>query len=68
MKTKLSGLWGALKEYYASLKTLVTMQIKEKMDFSYLKSKRQTVFKITWFFLGFAVVTAIRLKWAPVTW
>lgn len=59
MKTKLSGLWGALKEYYASLKTLVTMQIKEKMDFSYLKSKRQTVFKITWFFLGFAVVTAL---------
>ncbi len=59
MKTKLLGLWSALKEYYASLKTLVTMQIKEKMDFSYLRSKRQTVFKVTWFFLGFAVVTAL---------
>ena len=59
MKTKLSRAWGAAQESFASLRTLVSMQLKEKMDFSYLRSKRQTIFKIVWFFVEFAAVTAL---------
>ena len=59
MKTRLSHLWSTVREYYASLKTLVTMQLREKMDFSYLRSKRQTIFKTVWFFVEFAAITAL---------
>lgn len=40
------------------LKTLVFMQIKDKIDLSYLKSKKSTIFKIVLSVIKFAVITA----------
>lgn len=57
--TKFATVRDTMREYWLSLKTLVAMQLKEKMDFSYLKSKRQTIFKVVWFVLGFAAITAL---------
>ena len=39
-------------------KTLFLMQLKEKMDLSFLKSKKQTMFKIVFSIVGFALITA----------
>ena len=41
------------------LKSLTMMQLKEKLDMSYLKSFRRTLFKIVWLLIEFAAVTAI---------
>lgn len=41
------------------LKTLVLMQLKDKLDFSFLKSVKQTIFKVVLFILKFAVATAL---------
>ena len=61
--TKLAAVWGGLCENFSrgfrSLKTLVAMQLKEKMDMSYLKSQRKTLFKAVWFFIEFVVITAM---------
>lgn len=38
---------------------LFKMQIKEKMDLSFLKDKKKTLFKVVLSLLGFAVITAI---------
>lgn len=43
----------------STLKPLVMMQLKDKLDFSFLKSKKQTIFKIVFSLLKFAVLTAI---------
>ena len=59
MKEKIASLWHNLVRDFGSLKTLVAMQLKEKMDMSYLKSRRKTLFKGVWFFLEFAIITAI---------
>ena len=40
-------------------KTLFLMQVKEKIDFSFLKSKKQITFKVIFSILGFAVITAL---------
>ena len=40
-------------------KTLFLMQVKEKIDFSFLKSKKQITFKVVFSILGFAVITAL---------
>ena len=45
------------RENYRALITLVKMQLKEKMDFSYLKSKRKFLFKILWLIIEFAAIT-----------
>ena len=57
-KTKnfFGGLGGSMK---SSLKPLVMMQLKDKIDFSFLKNKKKTFFKIIWTILGFALVTAL---------
>lgn len=39
-------------------KSLFLMQLKEKMDLSFLKDKKQTLFKIVFYLLGFALITA----------
>ncbi len=39
--------------------TLFKMQLKEKIDLSFLKSKKQTLFKVIFSILGFAVITAL---------
>ena len=43
----------------SKLKTLFLMQVKEKIDFSFLKSKKKTTFKVIFSILGFAVITAL---------
>ena len=54
-KRSLSALW-----------TLTVMQLKEKMDVAYLRSFRQTLFRVIFFVLEFAAITAIcfLLFWA----
>ena len=41
------------------LKTLCLMQLKEKIDFSFLKSRKQTIFKVILTLLKFALITAV---------
>lgn len=41
------------------LKTLVFMQLKDKIDLSYLKSKKATIFKVVLSILKFGIVTAL---------
>ncbi len=40
-------------------KTLFMMQLKEKLDLSFLKSKKQILFKVAFSILGFVAVTAL---------
>lgn len=52
---------------FGRLRALVMMQLKDKIDFSFLKNKKQTLFKIVWTVLGFAAaVAAIYLVFALV--
>ena len=46
-------------EAWRSLSTLVKMQLKEKMDMSYLRSLRRFIFKVVWFLIEFAAITAV---------
>ena len=48
-----------IQKNFRALKTLVKMQLKEKMDFSYLRSLRQTIFKIAWLIIEFAATTTV---------
>ncbi len=59
IKKKGRELLSSFAESWRALVTLVKMQLKEKMDLSYLRSTRQLVFKITWLFIEFAAITAI---------
>ncbi len=43
----------------ANLKTLTLMQLKEKMDVSYLRSFKKTLFKIIFTVIEFAAITAL---------
>ena len=47
------------RENWRALVTLVKMQLKEKMDLGYLRSKRKLVFKLVWLFVEFAAITAV---------
>ncbi len=58
-KTKGEKLREAFSENFSALVTLVKMQLKEKMDVSFLRSKRQLIFKIIWLLIEFAAITAI---------
>ena len=49
----------SLKKSLSTLKTLTMMQLKEKMDFSYLRSFKATLFHYIFFIIEFAVITAI---------
>lgn len=42
-----------------NLKTLVAMQLKDKINLSFLKSKKQSIFKIVLSILKFVIVTAV---------
>lgn len=57
-KSKPRFLTGFL-EMWRALVTLVKMQLKEKMDLSYLRSTRKLIFKIVWFIIEFAAITAV---------
>ena len=58
-KLKKDGFIASFLEGWRALVTLVKMQLKEKMDMSYLRSKRKLIFKSTWLFIEFAAITAI---------
>ena len=58
-KLKKSGFARSFLEKWKTLTTLVKMQLKEKMDFGYTRSKRKLIFKLTWLFIEFAAITAI---------
>ncbi len=47
------------KENFNALTTLVKMQLKEKMDMSFTRSKRKMIFKLSWLVIEFAGITAI---------
>ncbi len=61
--TRLKELGARMKvsaaENWKALSTLVRMQLKEKMDMSYLRSTRKLIFKITWLLIEFAAITAV---------
>ena len=44
---------------FRALITLVKMQLKEKMDLGYFRSKRKMIFKLAWLLIEFAAITAI---------
>ena len=48
----------SVAESWRSLSTLVRMQLKEKMDMSYLRSTRRLIFKLVWLVIEFASITA----------
>ena len=58
-KLKKDGFITSFLEGWRALVTLVKMQLKEKMDLGYLRSKRKLIFKSTWLFVEFAAITAI---------
>ncbi|MBQ8303030.1 MAG: hypothetical protein IJX97_05780 [Clostridia bacterium] len=49
----------SLRENLRALTTLVKMQLKEKMDMSYLRSPRKLVFKLVWLAVEFVGITAL---------
>ena len=59
-KTKnASGFFESTRESLSALVTLVKMQLKEKMDLSYLRSTRRLIFKLVWLLIEFAAITAV---------
>ena len=58
-KVKKSGMRESFSENFSAFKTLVRMQLKEKMDFGYTRSLRSLIFKIVWLFIEFVAITAI---------
>lgn len=58
-KASFKDAWASFLSALRVLFVLVKMQLKEKMDVSYLRSLKQTVFKAVWFAIEFAAVTAL---------
>lgn len=56
---KFKAFWKRFKEKCFILKTLTAMQLKEKMDFSYLKSWKKTLFKVVWLLVEIVAITFI---------
>ena len=52
-------LFAKMAVWFGLIKPLVLMQLKDKIDFSFLKSKKNTIFKIVFTLLGFIVITAV---------
>lgn len=46
-------------KYFAMIHPLVMMQFKNKVDFSFLRSKKSTIFKVVYSVLQFVLLTAI---------
>ena len=56
---KKDGFLATLGESVRALSTLVKMQLKEKMDMSFLRSTRALIFKTVWLLIEFAAITAV---------
>ena len=54
---KKNGFFQSIRESAKTLKTLVKMQLREKMDLGRSRSLRKTIFKIVWLFVEFIVIT-----------
>ena len=54
-----TGIGNFFKHRYAGLKTLVMMQLKDKLNFSFKADKKGTLTKLILYFIIFAVVTAV---------
>ncbi len=52
------NLFAKIALWFRFLRPLVLMQLRDKIDFSFLKNKKKTLFKIIWTLVGFAVATA----------
>ena len=48
-----------IARYFAMINPLFMMQYKNKVDFSFLRSKKQTIFKVVYSLLQFILLTAI---------
>ena len=59
IKNKIGGFFKGLVEAWRALLTLVRMQLKEKMDMSYLRTTKAFIFKIVWLLVEFAAITAL---------
>lgn len=59
LKNKKEGILDTFLESWRALITLVKMQLKEKMDMSFLRSTRGLIFKIVWLLIEFAAITAV---------
>ncbi len=57
-KTKKKDVF-SLKRALANLKTLTIMQLKEKMDVAYLRSFKQTLFRVIFFILEFVIISGV---------
>ena len=53
-----SKISAKIKYRFRYLHPLVMMQLKDKIDFSFLKDRKKTLFKIIWSLVEFAVATA----------
>lgn len=58
-KVKKSGFFESVSESFKALKTLIQMQLKEKMDLGFTRSLRSLIFKIAWLLIEFAAITAV---------
>ncbi len=58
-KAPLSMFFNRLKEKFSTLKTLTAMQLKEKMDTSFLKSWKKTLFKAIWLLVEIVAITFV---------
>ena len=58
-KSPLSTFLYKLKEFFKTLKTLTVMQLKEKMDISFLKSWKKTLFKTIWLIVEIVAITFV---------
>ncbi len=58
-KENLAAFGETARENLRALITLVKMQLKEKMDLSYMRSVRKLIFKIVWLLVEFAAITAV---------
>lgn len=54
---KKNGFFETLRESAKTLKTLVKMQLREKMDLGRSRSLRKTIFKVVWLFVEFIAIT-----------
>ena len=55
---KRDSIWARISFFFAMLRPLVLMQLKDKLDTSYLRNKKKTFFKIVYSILIFIGITA----------
>ena len=58
-KSKLKNALENARENWYALSILVKMQLKEKMDMSYLRSLRKIIFKAAWVLIEFSAIVAV---------